>query len=279
MGWQRPVDGVVSMFRPAARYLNDEALLSWKLVQPIESAPGRVRVEATKKALASLHPADLAEIIEDLDRHQREVLFQRLDVGTAADALEETSTELATELLEAVPPEKAADILEEMAPDEAADALSELPGHTRESLLRAMERPEAAEVAELLEYHPRSAGGLMTPDLVELPPEATVADAFAEVRRRAEELPLVYEIFIVEGGQLKGMVTLKDLVLAVDTSLTLTSILREVPATVRDDATVSDVARAASKYNLLSVPVVDEFGSLKGMVTVDDILAEVIGAA
>jgi magnesium transporter len=279
MGWQRPVDGVVSMFRPAARYLNDEALLSWKLVQPIESAPGRVRVEATKKALASLHPADLAEIIEDLDRHQREVLFQRLDVGTAADALEETSTELATELLEAVPPEKAADILEEMAPDEAADALSELPGHTRESLLLAMERPEAAEVAELLEYHPRSAGGLMTPDLVELPPEATVADAFAEVRRRAEELPLVYEIFIVEGGQLKGMVTLKDLVLAVDTSLTLTSILREVPATVRDDASVGDVARAASKYNLLSVPVVDEFGSLKGMVTVDDILAEVIGAA
>jgi magnesium transporter len=260
MGWQRPVDGVLSIFRPAARYLNDEALLSWKLVQPIESAPGRVRIEATKKALASLHPADLA-------------------VGTAADALEETSTELATELLEAVPPEKAADILEEMAPDEAADALSELPGDTRESLLQAMERPEAAEVAELLEYHPRSAGGLMTPDLVELPLTATVADAFAEVRRRSEELPLVYEIFIVEGGQLKGMVTLKDLVLAVDTSLTLTSILREVPATVRDDASVRDVARAASKYNLLSVPVVDESGVLKGMVTVDDILAEVIGDA
>jgi magnesium transporter len=119
----------------------------------------------------------------------------------------------------------------------------------------------------------------MTPDLVELPLTATVADAFAEVRRRSEELPLVYEIFIVEGGQLKGMVTLKDLVLAVDTSLTLTSILREVPATVRDDASVRDVARAASKYNLLSVPVVDESGVLKGMVTVDDILAEVIGAA
>jgi len=218
MGWQRPVDGVVSMLRPAARYLNDEALLSWKLVQPIESAPGRVRIEATKKALASLHPADLAEIMEELDRHQREVLFGRLDVETAADALEETSTELATELLEAVPPEKAADILEEMAPDEAADALSELPGDTREYLLQAMERPEAAEVAELLEYHPRSAGGLMTPDLVELPPTATVADAFAEVRRRSEELPLVYELFVVEGGQLKGMVTLKDLVLATDLS-------------------------------------------------------------
>jgi CBS domain-containing protein/sporulation protein YlmC with PRC-barrel domain len=279
MGWQRPVDGVVSMLRPAARYLNEETLLSWKLVQPIESAPGRVRIEATKKALASLHPADLAEIMEDLDRHQREVLFQRLDVETAADALEETSTELATELLETVPPEKAADILEEMAPDEAADALSELPGDTRASLLEAMERPEAAEVAELLEYHPRSAGGLMTPDLVELSPAATVGDAIAEVRRRAEDLPLVYEIFVVEGIQLRGMVTLRDLVVATDPATPLSAIMREVPATVRDGDDVRDVARAASKYNLLSVPVVDETGALKGMVTVDDILAEVVDGA
>lgn len=279
MGWQRPVDGVVSLLRPTARYLNADTLLSWKLVQPIESAPGRVRIEATKKALASLHPADLAEIMEELDRHQREVLFQRLDVETAADALEETSTEVATELLEAVPPEKAADILEEMAPDEAADALSELPGDTRAELLLAMEKPEAAEVAELLEYHPRSAGGLMTPDLVELPGTATVADAFAEVRRRAEELPLVYEIFVVEGGLLQGMVTLKDLVVAGDPTLPLSSLLREVPASVHADADIRDVARAASKYNLLSVPVVDQAGSLMGMVTVDDILAEVVDAA
>ena len=255
MGWQRPVDGVVSLLRPKARYLNADTLLSWKLVQPIESAPGRVRIEATKKALASLHPADLAEIMEDLDRHQREVLFQRLDVETAADALEE------------------------MAPDEAADALSELPGHTRDELLNAMEKPEAAEVAELLEYHPRSAGGLMTPDLVELPGSATVADAFAEVRRRAEELPLVYEIFVVEGGLLQGMVTLKDLIVAGDPALPLSSLLREVPASVNADTDLRDVARAASKYNMLSVPVVDQAGSLMGMVTVDDILAEVVDAA
>jgi magnesium transporter len=279
MGWQRPVDGLVALVRPKSRYLTAETLLSWKLVQPIESAPGRVRIEATKKALASLHPADLAEIMEELDRHQREVLFQRLDVETAADALEETSTQVATELLEAVPPEKAADILEEMAPDEAADALSELPGETRAELLEAMEKPEAAEVAELLEFHPRSAGGLMTPDLVELPPTATVSDAFAEVRRRAEELPLVYEIFVVEGGLLQGMVTLKDLIVADDPKAPLSSLLREVPASVGPDSDVKDVAGAATKYNLLSVPVVDAAGSLMGMVTVDDILAEVVDAA
>jgi CBS domain-containing protein len=277
LGWQRPVDLVVRLFKPRAPYLAHETFLSWKLVQPIESAPGRVRVEVTQKALASLHPADLAEILEELDRAHREVLFRRLDVETAAEALEEAPTEVATELLEAVPPEKAADILEEMAPDEAADALSELPGETRAELLQAMEKPEAAEVRELLDYPPRSAGGLMTPELVELRPEATAADALAEVRRRAEELPLIYEVFVVGDGVLKGLCTLKDLV-AADPAAPLSRIMREVPAQVTADADLREVARAAAKYNLLSVPVVDLAGMLMGMVTVDDILAEVVDA-
>lgn len=275
LGWQPAVDLLVRLVKPRAPYLSKESFLSWKLVQPIESAPGRVRVEVTQKALASLHPADLAEILEELDRARREVLFKRLDVETAAEALEEAPPEVATELLEAVPPEKAADILEEMAPDEAADALSELPGETRAELLQAMEKPEAAEVRELLEYPPRSAGGLMTPELVEMKPQATAADALAEVRRRAEELPLVYEVFVVADGVLKGLCTLKDLV-AADPAAPLARIMREVPAQVTADADLREVARAAAKYNLLSVPVVDLAGMLMGMVTVDDILSELV---
>ncbi len=278
MGWERVVDGAVSLVRPAAPYLKGEHFLSWKLVQPIESAPGRVRIEVAQRALAELHPADLAEIMEELDRPQREVLFRRLDVETAAEALEETSPGVASELLGAVPPERAADILEEMAPDEAADALSQTSGETRASLLSAMERPEAREVAELLEWPPRSAGGLMTPDLLVLGPETRVAQALAAVRQRAEELPIVYEVFVADpGGHLRGLCTLKDLV-AGDVERTLGEIMREVPATVPPEARLRDVARAASKYNLLSVPVVDPQGALMGMVTVDDILAEVVDA-
>jgi magnesium transporter len=277
LGWERAVDGAISVLRPGASYLQTESFLSWKLVQPIESAPGRVRIEVAQRVLATLHPADLAEIMEELDRHQREVLFGRLDVETAAEALEETSPEVATELLETVPPEKAADILEEMAPDEAADALAELPKEQQQELLQAMEKPEAVE--ELLEYPARSAGGLMTPELVELRPEATVGDALAEIRRRAEELPIIYDVFVVDaGGVLKGICTLKDLVVASDASTPLGRIMREAPATVAADANLKEVARAATKYNLVSVPVVDADGALRGMVTVDDILAEVVDA-
>ncbi len=276
MGWQRGVDGAVRLLRPGARYLGADQLLSWKLIQPLSSAPGKVRIDVAQRMLADLHPSDLAEIMEDLDRQQRAVLFGRLDVETAADALEEASPEVTTQLLEHVPPEKAADILEEMAPDEAADVLAELPGHTRRELLQAMERPEANEVRQLLEYHPRSAGGLMTTDLVELRRDVTVDEALLEVRRRADELPILHEIFVVApSGRLEGICTLKDLV-AAEPALLVGKLMREVPATVAPEAELREVAGAASKYNMVSVPVVDEAGTLKGIVTVDDILSEVL---
>ncbi|HSB19672.1 MAG TPA: CBS domain-containing protein [Anaeromyxobacteraceae bacterium] len=278
LGWQPTVDGAVSLLRPAAPYLKSDQLLSWKLVQPLDSAPGRVRLEVAQRMLAEIHPADLAEIMEELDRDQRQVLLGRLDVETAADALEEAPPELAAQLLEEVPPERAADILEEMAPDEAADVLSELPGDTRAELVDAMEAPEAREVEELLAYPADSAGGLMTPDRIQLLPEQTAGDAIDEIRRRAEEVPLVYEVFVVDpAGLLKGIVTLKDLILA-DPGTRLSQLLREAPAVVKAEDGLRDVALAAAKYNLISVPVVDDLGALRGMVTVDDILAEVVDA-
>src|SRR6266702_4581499 len=152
MGWEWLVDRTVGALRPRAQYLASDHLLSWKLVQPLDSAPGRVRLEVAQQALAQLHPADLAEILEELDRGQRTRLLQRLDVETAAEALEEAPPEMTAQLLEEVTPEKAADILEEMAPDEAADVLGELPHAARAELLGAMERPEAREVERLLDF-------------------------------------------------------------------------------------------------------------------------------
>jgi len=278
LGWERLVDRTVQAIRPAARYLSSDQLLPWKLVQPLDSAPGRVRIEVAQRALAQIHPADLAEIMEELDREQRARLLQRLDVETAAETLEEAPPEVTAQLLEEVPPEKAADILEEMAPDEAADVLGELPHEAQQELLGAMERPEASEVQRLLDYPPDSAGGLMTPDRIELRPQETVADALAQLRRRAEDLPLVYEVFLTErSGLLVGECNLRDLLLA-DPAARLATIAREPPATVEPKARLRDVAAAVAKYNLVSLPVVDERGVLQGMVTVDDILARVIDA-
>ncbi len=165
-----------------------------------------------------------------------------------------------------------------MAPDEAADALSELAGDARQEVLAAMERPEAREVQALLAYPHDSAGGLMTPDRIELGPAQTVADAIAELRRRAGELPLVYELYVIdEGRRLLGQLTLRDLLLS-EPAVTLAALMRPAPATVHVEQGLREVAVAAAKYNLVSVPVVDSAGVLQGMVTVDDILAEVLDA-
>jgi magnesium transporter len=276
MGWEPLVDRTVAALRPSAPYLSSDRFVSWKLVQPLDRSPGKLRLEVAQRLLATLHPADLAEILEDLDRDQRTVLLQRLDVETAADALEEVKPELSAQLLEEVSAAHAADILEEMQPDEAADVLSELRGEAREEMLAAMERPEAKEVQELLAYPPDSAGGLMTPDRLQLSPTQTVADAIAELRRRADELPFVYELFVAdEKGRLVGVCTLRDLVLN-EPATALGKLMREPPATVLLEARLRDVAAEAAKYRAMSVPVLNEAGLLQGMVTVDDLLTEVI---
>jgi len=276
MGWEPLVDGAIRLVRREAGYLKADRLVSWKLVQPLDRSPGRVRLEVAQRLLATLHPADLAEIMEDLDRDQRTVLLQRLDVETAAEALEEAPPELASQLLEEVAPEKAADILEEMAPDEAADVLEEMPGAARDEVLAAMERPEAHEVQTLLAYPPDSAGGLMTPDRLQVGPEQTLGEAIDELRRRAEELPFVYELYVADGaGRLLGYLTLRDLLLN-DAGTLVKQLMREPPAIVLLEERLRHVAGAASKYNLMTVPVTDGEGKLHGMVTVDDILSELV---
>ncbi len=276
MGWEPAVDGALRLLRPGAPYLTADQFVSWKLVQPLDQSAGKVRLEVAQRLLATLHPADLAEIMEELDRGQRTVLLQRLDVETAADALEEASPELASELLEVVPAAKAADILEEMAPDEAADVLEEMGGEARADVLAAMEKPEAKEVQELLAFAPGSVGGLMTPDRLQVAPAQTVADAIVELRRREEDLPFVYELFVVdETGRLVGELTLRDLLLH-DAGTPVSRIMREPPATVLAGERARGAAAAASKYNLMTVPVTDDQGRLQGVVTVDDILSEVL---
>src|SRR5262249_33733156 len=154
--------------------------------------------------------------------------------------LEETSPEVTAELLDEVPPEQAAEILEEMDPDEAADVLGEMPQETRSELLEAMDSPEAKEVQDLLRYDRRSAGGLMTPDVIKLSGEPTSEQTLAEIRRRADELHLIYEIYVVDAaGLLQGECTLKDLLIAAPTA-PLREVMREPPGTVLAEASIHE---------------------------------------
>jgi CBS domain-containing protein len=275
MGWQRAVDAVVRRVRPRSRYLVTEKFLPWKHVQSLSAGSPRVRLALQRGALADVHPSDLAEILEDLDRRERAVLFRDLSVESAADALEESEPGLQRELLRMLEPEKAADIVEEMQPDAAADLLAELPREESEEILAKMEAPEAREVAELLHYDENSAGGMMNTEYLRLSVTMNAKAALESVREQAKEIAQVHDCFVVQRDQrLLGVLSLRDLLLAAPEA-PVEGIMHEHPAPLAPEDPPAKVAELAAKYNLFSLPV-ERDGRLLGVVTVDDVLEKVL---
>lgn len=275
MGWEPFVDLVLRKLLPGSRYLTHEQFVPWKHVQPLSAGTARVRLDLARRTLAEVHPSDLAEILEDLDRRERAVLFRDLPVASAADALEESEPGLQRELLRMVEPERAADIVEEMQPDAAADLLSELPEDESAEILAAMDGPEAREVSQLLAYDENSAGGMMNTEYLRLSPAITAQAALDEVRRQAKEIAQVHDCFVVQRDhRLIGVLSLRDLLLAAPEA-PVDGILHEHPAPLAPEDPAGKVAELAAKYNLFSLPVLRE-GKLVGVVTVDDVLEKVL---
>jgi magnesium transporter len=276
MGWQPVVDALLRRLKPAAPYLRNEKLVSWKHVQPLAAGSPRVRLDLSRAALSEMHPADLAEILEDLDRRERAVLFRELPVEAAADALQEVEPELQRELLHALEPEKAADVLQEMQADDAADLLGDLPSEESAELLAEMEPSEAREVERLLTYDEDSAGGMMNPGFLRLSPDLTAAQALERVRAQAENVAHLHDAFVIgPEGKLAGVLSLRDIIVAKPESRIL-GLMHDHPAPLRPDDPARKVAELAAKYNLFSLPVEDEGGRLLGVVTVDDVLEKVL---
>ncbi|MBI4516397.1 MAG: magnesium transporter [Deltaproteobacteria bacterium] len=278
MGWEQALDALVRRVAPHAHYLKDERLIRWQYVQPVSLEPkaASLRLSVLQRQLSELHPADIAEILTELDGHERVSMFQSLDPETAADALAEVEDlRIQTQLIETVPPARAADILEEMPPDEAADLLGELPEEKTTALLKEMEREEAEEVRELLTYAPDTAGGMMTPEFVALPVDLSVADTFERLRQIAPDVEAIYYLFVVDGeGGLVGVLNLRHLILA-EPSAHLRDIMIANPARVHHTDSRDTVAEIVEKYDLMALPVVDDGDVLVGMITVDDVVSHI----
>jgi sporulation protein YlmC with PRC-barrel domain/CBS domain-containing protein len=248
--------------------------IRWELCNVVESDPlRRLRLAISYQKLEELHPADLADIVEDLSPSEREAIFETIDSEVAADTLSEIDPKMQAAILESLEPEKAADIVEEMAPDEAADALSELGAETSEEILEEMEAEPKTEVEELLEFEEDTAGGMMNTEYVALPEGASVADALAALRHNEDLLEQLNTIFLVDAQErLVASVPLARLFIAPADAL-----LKEMASDPLIQAPVDEsqdrVTEQFDKYNLLTLPVVDEEGKLAGVITADDIIS------
>src|SRR5579883_1191381 len=190
--------------------------IRWEFVNILEPDPQRrLRLNISNKLLEEMHPADLADIVENLSPDDREAIFENIDSEVAAEALSEVDPDIQASILESLETETAADIVEEMSPDQAADVLSELEEETSEEILEEMDPEPKTEVRELLEFREDSAGGLMNTEYVALHETANVADAMEAIRVNEEALETLNTIFLVdEDGRLSGAVPLARFFLA-----------------------------------------------------------------
>src|SRR5215471_4638309 len=251
-----------------------ERAIPWEAVDLIETDPARrVHLKLEYARLSKLHPADIADILEELAPAEREAVFESLDEEVAAEALEEIDPKLQVELMSSIDSDKAADIVEEMNPDAAADLLGDLPVETTEEILEEMEPEEREEVTELLEFAENTAAGRMTTEYLALPGDATVGDAIDKLRQFEGPPESITTIFLVDSSNvLVGAVPLVSLVLA-PAGTKLSSLTPAEIIYCEGACKDKDVAEMFDKYNLQALPVVDKDQHLTGVITADDVIS------
>ena len=190
--------------------------IPWDFVDIIETDPARrVKLKISNERLARLHPADIADIVEDLAPDEREAVFETLEEGVAAGTLEELEPKVQKAVLESLDSDRAADIVEEMEPDAAADLLADLSDDKTEEILVQMQPEERQEVTELLEFKENTAAGRMTTEYIALPVTATAHDAIETMRTFEGRMENMSTIYLTDShGTLAGAVPLVKIVLA-----------------------------------------------------------------
>jgi CBS domain-containing protein/sporulation protein YlmC with PRC-barrel domain len=248
--------------------------IRWEFCNIVEADPQRrLRLNISHDKLETLHPADLADIVEELSPEDRQAIIGTLDSEVAAEALSEIDPRMQASILEGLEPEVAAGIMDEMAPDQAADALGELEEETSAGILEEMEIEPVSEVRELLEYDEDTAGGMMNTDAIVLGEDTLLADAMGELREQGDALESTHAVFLADqSGRITAQVPVARLFLG-DARSPLRELTSERLISTRADEKQRRVTELFDKYNLLALPVLEEDGSLAGVITADDVIS------
>ena len=255
-------------------------LVDWTDVSTLFAPATEMAAEAAR--LRDMHPSDVAGVVRALPFAQRQLLAKEMDDDRLADLLEEMPESEQLALIANLDMDRLIDVLEEMQFDDLADLLAEMPAQQRSRVLEAMDDDDADVVRSLLSYAPGTAGALMTPEIIIMGSNATVAEALAQVRDPEWLVSIAAQVFITQPpfkaptGAYLGVVHLQRL-------------LREPPSTelgrcVSNEPTVTanqsdrEVAEFLASYNLLAVGVCDDAGQLLGAITVDDVLDRMLPA-
>lgn len=274
LGVAKPLTEMLKLFKASI----PSHLILWEDVETVDLGHAGIKLSKGYSNLSKLHPSDLADIIEELDRNTQIAVFASLDQEKAADVLEELEPDVQKIMIENMTIDKAADLLELMPTDEVADILDELREEQAEALLQEMEGEASEEVREIMDYDDNSVGSIMTMDYMVFNENNTVKETIDELKRVKPETETIYYLYIVnELEKLIAVVSLGDLILA-EPKTRLREIMNSDVIFVYDTDKINAITEIISKYSLPAVPVLDEEDIMTGVVVINDIVHNLLKA-
>jgi CBS domain-containing protein len=254
----------------------DRATIAWKYVQPLPSQlssfKGNVKLKILKEKLSEIHPADLADILEELDPEQRVSVFRELETGHASDTLEEIDPGVQRAIVSALPKERIAQLVNEMTPGQAADVLAVLPSSEAKPILELLNKENAAKIQSILEKHEEKILNYATSYFLKFPPDITVHQAHELFRKNASISDVVMYIYVVDKtGKLLGVIDIRELMKANDDAL-LKDIMVDIVAALTPSSTLREASSMFTRYSFRAIPVVDEANKILGVVPYRDMM-------
>ena len=281
LGFENVVDFWVRLFNKNALYLKKDHLISWKHIQPLSINPVSmtIKVDVAQKHLRNIPAADLGEIFLDLNIKDQIALFKSLDITTKVRIFINIDFKTQRSLIEELSTNEIVDILNNIPSDEATDFLEKLPRDTTHEILSFMESKQSKKLSQLLGYSSDSAGGLMTTEYIAFTKDTTVESVLKQIKERTFKVEPVQFIYIVdENNHLIGSTNFRRLILASPQDQIQNASFPKTYS-VHPDSSVKEVAYLMEKYKYNSISVVDENNTLQGIITVDDILSQLIAIA
>ena len=230
-----------------------------------------------RREIEELHAADIAELFQSLNLRQAEWLFNLIeDNEKKADVLMELDEDDRKKLLDGMEPEQIGEFIELLDTDDAVDLIQELDKEDREEVIQHLDDVEqAGDIVDLLQYDEDTAGGLMATEMIVVNENLSMPDCLREMRRQAEELDDIYNVYVVDDdNRLQGVLPLQKMITHPSVSK-IKLVMEKDPVSVRTDTPIDEVALDFEKYDLVAVPVIDSIGRLVGQITVDDVMDEV----
>ncbi|MBR5848005.1 MAG: magnesium transporter [Bacteroidaceae bacterium] len=230
-----------------------------------------------QEKLSKMHPADIAELCDELSEEEARFLYRQLDNEKAADALTEMDEDLRNDLLEDLPSEVVAKrFVNYMDTDDAVEIIRDMDEEKQEEILSHIKDIEqAGDIVDLLQYDEDTAGGLMSTEMVVVNENWSMPECLKEMRRQAEDLDDIYYIYVVDDDErLCGIFPLKKMVTS-PSVVKVKHVMNRDVVSVDVDTPTDEVAMLIEKYNLVAIPVVDKINRLLGQITVDDIMDEI----